>query len=283
MAQITAKAARRGLYDEFARFLTNPTMETLRAWLSRNGGEHAHADFKEGWPPGPKLARHLLGLANMGDGCLVVGVAEKEDKTFEVTGLAALTDKTDIYKSIRKYVPGALLDNVEVVDFPYESAEYQPIAGKKFQVAFVTSDPAHLPYVSMAQGEGIQTATVYVRRGASTEQASYDELQRIINRRLETGHSSQRELDLREHVEQLKVLYAQIERTHYFGEPRGTAAYARMTMEALNLAVAGYREKRPNPHYPQEDFDPFIARMIAGKKKRIAIELDVVGLIEEPS
>lgn len=37
-------------------------------------------------------------------------------------------------------------------------------------------------------------------------------------------------------------------------------------------------EKVPNPAYPEEDFDEFIARVIEKKKKRIEIILDVFDL-----
>jgi len=44
------------------------------------------------------------------------------------------------------------------------------------------------------------------RREGQTERATHDELQAIINRRIESGYSSKDELDLRKHLEHLKIL-----------------------------------------------------------------------------
>jgi predicted HTH transcriptional regulator len=69
----------KGLYEEFARFFEKPTREGLRELLKKNVGELQHCDFKVQWPALPKLSRILLGIANSGGGCVIIGVAENED------------------------------------------------------------------------------------------------------------------------------------------------------------------------------------------------------------
>jgi len=58
---------------------------------------------------------------------------------------------------------------------------------------------------SRCQTRGVTT----VRSGTSTTEATHDDLQRIGNKRIETGYSSKHVLELSEHLQQLKELYKQ--------------------------------------------------------------------------
>ena len=206
---MSTDSKRKTFKEEFAQFFENPTREGLRDLLRDNLGEFPNVDFKEKLPLFPKIARHLLGQANIGGGCLIIGVAEKDDKTLESKGVDTLEDKKVIIDKIKKYLP-ALLEDIDIGDFTYQDSEYKTLVGKKFQVIFIKGNPNHLPFVSHAQGEGIRENAIYIRRETSTEEANHDELQNIINRRLETGYSSKDEIDIRTHIEQLKILYGQV-------------------------------------------------------------------------
>lgn len=259
----------KGLYEEFARFFEQPTREGLRDLLKKNVGEFPYCDFKEEWPIHSKTARHILGIANSGGGCMVLGVRQKDDNSLEPTGLKILTDKADVVNGIQKFLPNLLFSTLSdnILDFPFEESEYPAIKGKKFQVVFVEDDPKHLPFVATADGKGIRKPAIYIRRGSATEEANHDELQRIINRRLETGYSSQREIDLSPHLEQLQVLYGHINKYHYSGGiTHGIAAM-------LTPIFKG--EPVLNPAYPQEEYDDFVARMVDKKKQLIEIVLNV--------
>lgn len=267
-----------GLHEEFAKFFENPKREHLRELLERNVGEFAYLDFKEQWPSFPKFSRHLLGIENSGGGCVIVGVAEREDNTLEAAGLETLTDKSDIIRGIENYLPHTLLESIDILDYSFEAAEYPAIVGKKFQVVFVPDDPRHLPFVTKRDGEGIREAAIYVRRGTLTEEANYEELQGVLNRRIETGYSSQGEIDLGTHIEQLKRLYGQLARYHVRDRGLLTQHLASLP-KALEKMIGIELEQVPNPMYPEEDFGAFIVRMIQKKKKRIELELDVVELV----
>ena len=258
------------LYEEFAKFFEQPSRDRLRNLLKNNIGELPECDFKKELPPYPKFSKHLLGLSNSGGGAIILGVTQKEDNSLEPAGLDKLTDKAEITGNDRKYLPDTLLPNIHILDFSYDATEYNAIKGKKFQVVMVPDDPKHIPYVSKAEGEGIRPHAIYVRRGTSTEEATYEELQIMINRRLETGYSSAREINLQTHIEQLKILYNQIDRFNTSLNPLA------ITFEVLRNVVIGKSE--PNPKYPKEDFESFIARMIEKKKKRIEAELDVLSM-----
>jgi hypothetical protein len=196
---------RKNQHEEFARFFEKPSRVSLRELLRHNYGEQDNLDFKAEWPSFNKLAKHVLALSNSGGGVIIVGVEEKDDGTIEPVGIAEILDKEKINKGIKKYIPSEVI--YLVLDFHYEESEYPVIKGKKFQVMLVEYEPKYLPIISLNEGEGIKANVAYVRRGTSTDEANHKELQKLINKRIETEYSSKNVLELSEHLEQLKNLY----------------------------------------------------------------------------
>jgi predicted HTH transcriptional regulator len=241
----------KGLHENFARFFEAPSRESLRELLRNHFGERNELDFKGDWPQYPVVARHLLGFANSGGGCIVFGISQKSDNTFEISGLPKIADKADIQRNVQKYIPSQLQYNV--LDFAYEASEYPTLIGKKFQVLLIEDDPRYIPFIAEAEGQLIRKAAIYVRRGTSTEEADYKEVQEILNRRLETSYSSQSELTLEQHISELRLLYQQISITRQFS--------------FISMLSNPFEER--NPTYPKEDFESFIARMIKLKKQII--------------
>jgi predicted HTH transcriptional regulator len=277
MQAISSK--KKSLNEEFVKFFENPTREGFRELLKNNFGELPNLDFKEEWPTLSKVARHILGMANLGGGAIIVGVAELSDKMLEPKGIATIIDKADIVKGVKKFLPEPLLSNLPILDFSYDASEYGKLVGKRFQVILVEDDPKHLPFVAMASGDGIRETAIYVRRGTSTEEANHEELQRIINRRLDTGHSSQVEMDLQTHIEQLKILFKHIDKHRVLVKGGIFQSMGEALAKSPDFqSILGQRELVDNKLYPKEDFESFIARMIEKKKRRIEIELDVVGM-----
>ena len=245
------------LKEDFAKFLE--TREGLREFLKNHCGETQHVDFKKEWPEMSKLAKHILAIANSGGGVIIVGVLQKEDNTFEPIGLDKIKDQSEILNGIKKFLPSSLLNSSKIRDFLYEESEYPKLKGKKFQVLLIPSDPEHLPYLSEADGKHIKSNRIYIRRGGETVEANHDELQKIINIRIETGYSSRRELSLEEHLNQLRILYNQLSR--YISS-------SFLISKLLGLEIS-------NPNYPKEIFESFILKLIELKKKRIMMELDI--------
>lgn len=120
-------------------------------------------------------------------------------------------------------------------------------------MVFIEDLPQYIPFIAKADGDGICKNRIYVRRGTSTEEANYEELQEIFNRRLETEYSSRAEFDFDKHLAELNMLYKYVPRYHNIWEELG-----------LSFVV-----HKLNPNYPQEDFEAFIKRMIGEKKKII--------------
>ena len=257
----------KAIKEDFARFFEEPTREGLREVLKNNVGEANEIDFKREWPEGSKLAKHVLGLANHGGGgCVVAGVEETEEGRLEPIGLSGLKDKTKLLDGIAAYLPDVLRRQVEVLDFQYPDSEYPTLKGKTFQVLFVPDNPEHLPFVAARDGEGVKATAIYTRRNVATVAVDHEELQRIISRRVETGYSSRRELDLREHLEQLRVLYEQLGRPDPGGSEGGVGVLLERLFGGPDLAQKMY-ESSP------ESFGKFIWRAIEKKKQLIETEL----------
>ena len=236
-------------YEVFAEFFEQPTRSRLRELLKNHTGEFDHFDFKEQWlPKGARaeFARDILGFANSGGGIMVIGVKEHTDGSLSSVGIPELKDKTDIHNSVKKFLPEDI--EYDVLDFSFKESEYGAIKGKKFQALLVEDRPQYLPFISMADGDQIESGRVYVRSGAATSVATHEQLQKILNRRIETGHSTDRELTLKEHLDELKLLYAHM-------------SPSSIPIDMIKLVI--------NPHYPKESYQAFIARMIVLKKKSI--------------
>jgi len=240
-------------HEGFAKFFEKPTRESLRSLIKDNIGETDYLDFKEIWVTYPKLAKHILALSNTEGGAIIVGVKENDDGTTEAVGIADFRDKENINKGLSKYLPNEIL--WDVFDFAYEESEYPKLKGKKFQVLLVEYNPQLIPFLCLKAGEGIKENVVYVRNGTSTTEATHDDLQRIVNERIETGYSSKHVLKLSEHLQQLKELYRQKESFSPFSFAAG-----------LMAMVEGDRYK---------DYYEFIASLIEQKKQKI---IDVLAI-----
>lgn len=254
----------RALHEDFAKFFEAPTRELLRDVLKRNVGEADDLDFKEMWPAPDKVAKHLLAMANSNGGCIVIGVRQNSDGSLDPCGLSTLRDKADIAKTTGPFLPPNL--RYETLDFSFPASEYGHIAGKKFQVLFIEDVPTELPFVSRRQSECIREAAVYVRRGTTSTEATYEELQYVLNRRIETGYSSSHLLVLEDHLRQLKLSYSQIDRVRYRSPFEGLT-------QVLTLA-----QTEANRDYPSEGLDRFVARCINDKKHEIR---KVLGLVSD--
>jgi predicted HTH transcriptional regulator len=255
------------VHESFARFFELPTRESLRSLLKEHVGELRSCDFKESWPEHAPVARHLLGLANVGGGCLIVGVKENEDKTLAPIGVSQIKDKADIVSGVKLFLPEPLLAALEIADFSYEAAEYATLVGKRFQVVFVHGRPDAVPFVAQRGGSGVRAGAIYIRREGATDEASYEEVQRLLTQRLAAFPQTVEARNLKEHLEELKVLYAEI--------PKNIQGSAAWIQEITKFASVFSGETKKNPGYPAEDYQAFVHRVLDGKKKLIE---NLIGL-----
>ncbi|WP_334191151.1 ATP-binding protein (plasmid) [Synechococcus elongatus PCC 11801] len=191
-------------HEAFAKFFEEPTRVALRNLLKDNIGETDNLDFKEAWPESTKLAKHILAMANSGGGVIIVGIKQSDKNSLEAIGVQEIKDKSDIFKQFRSYIPSEV--SLEILDFSYQDSEYEKIKNKSFQVLIVDYNPEILPLLAKKTGKEIKQNCVYIRKGTNSEEANHEELQRLINSRIETGYSSSKSLELSEHLDQLKTL-----------------------------------------------------------------------------
>jgi len=199
-------------------------------------------------------------MLNSGGGCIVVGVSEQPDKTVIPTGLKAISDKADIEKSLRKFLPQETHGQLSILDFAYEASEYPALVGKKFQVLFVEYEPLNVPVIAPGGTTNLREGAIYVRRLASTEEANHDEAKKIIDARVEAASALRPTLDLKQHLKELRALYDEVPQ---YGE--GMVYGSRMLFGLLGR----------NPNAPTEGFEQFVVRMIDHKKAIISEALSV--------
>jgi len=244
--------------EQFAKFCENPDRIKFRELIKNNTGEYDHIDFKKLLLEKQELAKDVLGFANAGGGVLVFGVEEENDGSLKPVGLDALTDKTVIKQKLQRYLPSEL--EYEIHNFEFgNDVEWGPIRNKNFQVLEVRDTPQHLPFLSMrAHGDTLHKNRVYCRSKCNTEEATHEELNKIINRRLDTNVSTTAEDAFKEHLTQLKLLYSLINKYN---------VKAPIWMNVSTLSLFG--EQVENEKYPEENFEDFIIRMIERKKNII--------------
>ncbi len=257
--------------EVIAKLLESGSREDLREVIKSQTGEYNELDFKEEWPTPEKIAKHILAFSNYGGGCMIVGVSEK-NKSIEPIGLPEFKKKEDLFSGIEGFLPTEIAQSIEIADYGYEESEYPVLIGKKFQVLFVNGTYHKAPFVSKKDGENIKKNRIYIRRGVKSVEASYEEIQQIISKRIDTGYSTTSEMELEAHLNQLKILYDHIDRYNV------RSSFFEAISSSVRMSLGTTREK--NPSFPPEDYEGFINRAINKKKRRIELEIDVLGLNE---
>lgn len=260
-------------YDDF---LKEPTKDNFRKFLANNCGELDEVDFKETWIQKGHLAKTMLAMANSRGGIIVVGIKEETDGSLIPQGLEALRDKAEVNNEIAKYIPSGL--DYEIFDFSYDSSEYEAVRNKKFQMVLIHDTPERLPFISMNATTDLEKDVIYVRRGTKCERASAAEIEKIISDKIDTIFKETTDLQLEEHLQQLKILYAELPQKIRVLVKKGEPVPWIMTISQTLRAFSGGRdvyEEQDNPDFPEERYEAFIARMIERKKLKIEKVLDL--------
>lgn len=261
--------------DNVYSMLQAPTLDNFREFLKNQTGEHNSIDFKREWICKDKLAKLMLALANYGGGVVVFGVQENDDKTFSCEGLQALKAKEQIEADVKSYISTNL--KYEIYDFNYQSSEYEALKGKNFQMLVVEDTPEFLPFISHKQSTDIKKAAIYIRRGTSDELVDEQELENILKRRSQHMFPATGEpLKLQEHLDQLKILYKNIQPTIVTYEKGPMTSILGEIVMGLSVgSLLDRKKEEPNPLYPEESYDEFVAELIDKKKKKIERVLDL--------
>jgi hypothetical protein len=140
----------------------------------------------------------------------------------------------------------------------------------------VEDKPEYIPFLSKKESGSLKQNMIYVRRGTSCEVANEEELQAMLNRRMNYLHPLNGEpLQLEEHLKQLKILYEKIEKNHVYYKDGLSVGMASFIESIEKMNVIGEKVLEPNPLYPDESYEQFVSRMIVEKKKKIERVLDL--------
>lgn len=201
--------------EDIARFVAEPTREGLQELIRFFGGEFDQYELKEAWPPLPRMAKTALAIANSGGGVILFGI---RDATLEPVGLLELASKQAVFDTFRSYIPAPLLNEITLLDFDYADASYEPLRGRQIQVLAVPDLPEHIPFVCEEEwhkdDEHVRRGAIYVRSGTNTREGNYDQVQRLLNRRLDTVSPQSSTNRVKRELDQLLILQATRRRMH---------------------------------------------------------------------
>lgn len=241
-------------------FFQNPTRENFVKIILKNTGEQDNLDFKARWIEEQKLAEIILGIANFGNGAIILGVEEFEDGRFESKGLDKFIDKADITSKLYRFLPNEL--KFEIFDFDFRGEIYSKLQNKLFQIIIIYSEDEKLPYILDNNINGSIKGTIYYRKGTKNLQADSESIKEMIKRRLQAEKSIQNSLDFKDHLEQIKLLY------EYYSKSNFYKAYNNSFM----LSYALFQKDIFNP---KDSFEKFLSEAIEKKKKKIEEILEI--------
>lgn len=195
--------------EDIARFVSEPTREGLQELIRFFGGEFDQYELKESWPPLPRMAKTALAIANSGGGVILFGI---RDATLEPVGLAELASKQAVFDTFRSYIPPPLMNEITLLDFDYADATYKPLRGKQIQVLAIPDLPESIPFVCEEEwhkdDEHVRRGAIYIRSGTNTREGTYDQVQRLLNRRLDTVSPQSSTNRVKRELDQLQILQA---------------------------------------------------------------------------
>lgn len=260
--------------DNVYKLLQEPTLDHFREFLRGQTGEHDTIDFKDKWIEKQKLAKEMIAIANMGGGIIVFGIHENADKTFSYGGITEIKDKAVISNEIKNLISSDL--KYDVYDFVYDSSEYEKLNNHKYQMLVIEDEPKFLPFMAKKDSDELKKNRIYVRRGTSIEEATQEEITQLIKRRMNAEYpDAGKTLDLKEHLEQLKILYDKISPTIGYYEGGFATSLSSALKAVLTDSITGKWVSEKNPLYPDENYEEFVSRMIGAKKKKIERVLDL--------
>jgi hypothetical protein len=243
--------------EQLDSFLKEPTRLNLRQLIQIEAVEDNDLEFKRELLDYDVLAKHILAMANKNGGAIVFGVEEVKPNQFSSCGLSKGIDITDFDKKLSSYIPVKLEFNT--IPHYFIDDEHSGFKDKFFLVIIINNNPKYSPFIALKEGEKLRKDIIYIRRNRASEPINYEELQEILNNRIETEYSTTNERRLTEHLEELKELYNHIPQSRELLSGIGLSS---------TFSSAQYEISR-NPNYPKESYENFIGNLIEIKKEII--------------
>ncbi len=241
---------------------------SLTRLVQESYGENDDLDFKEKVIEEHKVAKLLIAMANSGGGSIIFGISD--DRKPIGLNTDELKDETDFSRKLRSYLPSNLEYEYRYLNYPDEDV-YGDFKGKTFLILYTKEQNRYVPFLPAKEAPSMKRNDIYLRKNASVETATNDDLENMFKLRLVEQYEDLTELELEEHLEQLKLLYSSIQRS-YIQIPALTG-FSR----ELRGALKGIQSAK-NKDYPEEEYEEFISKMIKKKKKRIEQILEVSNI-----
>ncbi|MCM3732021.1 ATP-binding protein [Fictibacillus nanhaiensis] len=242
---------------------------TLQNLLDNVYGESNDLDFKEKLIKEDSIAKLCIAFANNGGGNVIFGVSD--DNTPIGLNQEEIRDPTDFQRKLNSYLPNQLVVHHQVLSYK-DDERYGDFSGKTFIIFNIPKQYRYSPFIAKKTSNNIDTGKIYIRKNTSIETATNDDLEKIFKLRLIEQFDSLSELDLKEHISQLKVLYKSINKTITVG------SYWSQMLSPLDNMFGGSTQEIKNQFYPEEELDEFIANMIEKKKRKIEMVLEVSNI-----
>ena len=150
----------------------------------------------------------------------------------------------------------------QIYDFDFNGENYSKVNGKLFQILCISSKEIELPYVWKKDSNGAEVGCIFYRRGTKTIKANMQEIQDMIDKRIEATYMEESNLQLEEHLKQLKTLYNNL--VPYKYSLNGIFQGINSLASIGGARIAGVK----NSSYPDESYEDFVNRMIEQKRKK---------------
>lgn len=196
--------------DILADLLNAPDKVKFKELLQNNLEEFNELEFKGSYIEYYKLAKHILAMANTGNGIIIFGVEEENNKLYP-NGIE-LRDKTDIKNNLGNFLPDNL--EYEIYDFNYDdNVEWKKLKNKSFQMVTVIFTPEKIPFLSKTEKENVKPFEIYCRRNNSSDKVRQEDINRIFGARI---NSSDRNFgfNLKKELDDLKILDNYLNTSH---------------------------------------------------------------------
>lgn len=190
--------------ETFANVFNNPNRITFREFLKDIDGEYDDLDFKTQMIKYPKLAKHILAMANTSGGVICFGIEETDNGKLNPIGLETNDDNTVIQETLNNYLPNEL--SYFLIPIIYgDNVEWNELQNKKFLLIIIEFTPEYIPFLPMKDYNNVFTKVdIFCRKNSSSTKCEYEDLKEILNKRIQTNtNTSLSEKDLND----LRILY----------------------------------------------------------------------------
>ncbi|WP_186578032.1 AlbA family DNA-binding domain-containing protein [Aquibacillus kalidii] len=237
---------------------------TFQSLMENYYGETNELDFKAELIEETKLAKLMIAMANSGGGVIVFGVEDEQNKP---VGIQLDKDITDFQRKVSNYLPDNLIFDSQLIRYD-DNDLYGDFKNKEFMIVYIPKQNRYIPFISKKESNDIKINKIYIRKNTSVEEANNSDLENMITLRIHETYSDLSDLDLGEHISQLKVLYESIPRLK-----TSSAEWAKTISSVTNFSIFSTTTK--NEYYPEESFDKYMSGLIEKKKRKIEKVIEV--------